>query len=67
MGFLPSSGCVNTTVQMHHMDAEKTYREKAKQEVHKNAMSYIEEITWSNTPQNNRCMATYLPSLKPSK
>ena len=29
---------------MHHMDAEKTYREKAKREMHKNAMSYIEQI-----------------------
>ena len=26
MGFLPSSGCVNTTVWMHHMVADKTYR-----------------------------------------
>ena len=42
--FLPSSGCVNSTVWMHHMDADETYREKARRELHKNAMSYIEQI-----------------------
>ena len=42
MEFLPSSGCVNTTLWMHQMDADKTYRENARQELHKNAMSYIE-------------------------
>ena len=29
---------------MHHMDAEKMYWEKAEWELHKNAMSYIEQI-----------------------
>ena len=29
---------------MHHMDADKAYREKAWQELHKNATSYIEKI-----------------------
>ena len=29
---------------MHCMDADKTYREKAKQELHKNATSYIEHF-----------------------
>ena len=29
---------------MHHMDADKTYREKTQQELHKNATSYIEQI-----------------------
>ena len=23
--FLPNNGCVNTTVRMHHIDADKTY------------------------------------------
>ena len=36
MGFLPSSGCVSTTLWMHHMDADKTHREEA--------MNYIEQI-----------------------
>ena len=29
---------------MHHRDADKVYRGKAKWELHKNAMSYIEQI-----------------------
>ena len=29
---------------MHHMDANKTYREKARRELLKNATSYIEQI-----------------------
>ena len=28
---------------MHHMDADKAYREKARWELHKNATSYIEQ------------------------
>ena len=31
------------------MDAEKAYREKARRELHKNAMSYIDDI-----PKGNR-------------
>ena len=29
---------------MHLMAANKTYREKSRQELHKNAMGYIEQI-----------------------
>ena len=29
---------------MHHIDADKVFREKARQELHKNAMSYIKQI-----------------------
>ena len=42
--FFPSGSCVNTTVQMHHMNADKMYWEKDWQKLHKNAMSYIEQI-----------------------
>ena len=35
---------VSITLWMHHMDAEKRHREKAWQELHKNATSYIEQI-----------------------
>ena len=34
MGFLPSRVCGNTTVWMHHMDANKTHGKKAKQKLH---------------------------------
>ena len=39
-----SSSHVNSTLWMHHMDADKAYREKARQELHKNAVSYVEQI-----------------------
>ena len=45
---------------MHHMDADHTHGEKARQELYKNATSYTEQILEA---QNN----TYLLSLKPSK
>ena len=51
---------------MHYMDADKTYRGKAKQELHKNSTSYIEQILEVTPPWNNSYTATYLPSLKPS-
>ena len=41
---LTSSSCVNSTIWMHHMEADKAYGEKARRELHKNAMSYIEQI-----------------------
>ena len=44
MQFLPSSSSENSTVWMHHMDVGEKFREKATQELHKNAMSYIEQI-----------------------
>ena len=44
MQFLPSNGCVNTTVWMHQMDPDKVYWEKARRELHKNATSHIEQI-----------------------
>ena len=33
-GFFPSCCCVNTSVWMHNIDANETYREKARREVH---------------------------------
>ena len=44
MQFLPNSVCVNSTVWMHHMDADLAYRGKARLELHKNAKSYIEQV-----------------------
>ena len=29
---------------MHHMNTDKAYREKARQKLHKNVTSYIEQI-----------------------
>ena len=64
MGFLSSCGCVNATVWMHNMDANKMHREKARLKLHKNSTSYIEQILNTTPPQNNTSTATYLPSQK---
>ena len=44
MQFLLSSGCLNCTIWVHHMDADKADGEKARWELHKNPTSYIEQI-----------------------
>ena len=47
---------------MHHMEADKTYREKARQELHKNATSYIEQILEATSQKTAavRPLTTYL-------
>ena len=50
MGFLQRSSCANTTVWMHHIDADKTLGEKARQELHKNATGYIKQIQKATLP-----------------
>ena len=42
--FFPGRSCVHTAIWMHHMDADKLYREKACRQLHKNAASYNEQI-----------------------
>ena len=42
--FFPSSGRINTAIWMYHMDANKTYGEKAWWQLHKNAVSCIDKI-----------------------
>ena len=42
--FLPSSGRVNTAIWMHYLDANKTAREEARQQLHKNVASNIEQV-----------------------
>ena len=41
---LPSSGRVDTAVWMHHLDANKTAGEEARQQLHKNVASNIKQI-----------------------
>ena len=55
-GSLLSSGWINTTLWMPYIDADKTYREKAKWEVLNTATGYIEQTLASTTS---------LPPLKP--
>ena len=42
--FLPNNGRVDTAIWMHHMDANKTYGEKAWQQLKKNVANCIEEV-----------------------
>ena len=42
--FFPSSGCVNSTIWMHYMDADKAHKEKAWCQLQENATSYIEQV-----------------------
>ena len=42
--FLPDSGRIDTAIWMHHLDANKTYGEKAWRQLHKNAASNIEQV-----------------------
>ena len=44
MQFLPGSGSVETAVWMHYLDANKTAREEARRQLHKNAVSNIEQV-----------------------
>ena len=48
--FLPSSGRIDTAKWMHYLDAHKTAGEKARQQLHKNAASNIEQVL-DETPQ----------------
>ena len=52
---------------MHYMDANKTYREKAWQQLHKNIASNTEQVLEATTPQKNICTVTYYLSWKLSK
>ena len=44
MQFLPGSSRVDTTVWIHHLDANKMAGEKAQQQLHKNVASNIEQV-----------------------
>ena len=52
----------HTTIWMHHIEADRVNREKARRQLNKNAMSYI---PGSDIPQSSSCTATSLPSQKP--
>ena len=40
----PGSGRIDTAVWMHYLDANKTAREEARRQLHKNAASNIEQV-----------------------
>ena len=41
---LPGSGCIDTAIWMHYMDANKTAGEEARWQLHKNAASNLEQV-----------------------
>ena len=42
--FLPGSSRIDTAIWIHHMDSNKTAREEARRELHKNAASNLEQV-----------------------
>ena len=50
---------------MYHMDADKTYREKARRELNENSTSYIKQILEAIHQEKNSCTATGLNGLNP--
>ena len=42
--FLPDSCHIDTAVWMHYMDANKTAREEARRQLHKNSASNLEQV-----------------------
>ena len=57
--------CFCTTIWMHHMDANKTHREKAWWEIHKNATWCCELILEVTLHKTFSSMPTCLPFHKP--
>ena len=44
MQFLLGSGCIDTAVWIHYLDANKTAGEEARRQLHKNIASSIEQV-----------------------
>ena len=43
MGILPNCSCVNTTVWLHHLNFNKTFREKVNWKLHRDTGCYFEQ------------------------
>ena len=44
MQFLPGSGHIDTAIWLHYMDANKTAREEARRQLHKNATCNLKQV-----------------------
>ena len=62
--FLPGSGCVDTAIWMHHMDAYEAAGEEAGRKLHKNVESSIRQVLADNTPQDSNYTDTCPPITK---
>ena len=58
--FLPGSGCVDTAIWMHHMDAYEAAGEEAGRKLHKNVESSIKQVL-ATTPHETPTIRTLAP------
>ena len=58
--FLPGSGCVDTAIWMHYMDAHETAGEETRRKLHKNVKSSIEQVLVT-TPNERPTIRTLPP------
>ena len=61
--FLPGSGCVDTAIWMHHMDAYEAAGEEAGRKLHKNVESSIKQVL-ATTPHETPTIRTLAPHHK---
>ena len=59
----PGSGCVDTAIWMHHMDAYETAGEEAGRKLHKNVESSIKQVL-ATTPHETPTVRTLAPITK---
>ena len=57
---LPGSGCVDTAIWMHHMDANEAAREETRRKLHKNVESSIKQVL-ETTPHETPTIRTLAP------
>ena len=61
--FLPGSGCVDTAIWMHHLDAYEAAGEEAGRKLHKNVESSIKQVL-ATTPHETPTIRTLAPHHK---
>ena len=61
--FLPGSGCVDTTIWMHHMDAYEAAGKEAGRKLYKNVESSIKQVL-ATTPHETPTIRTLAPHHK---
>ena len=61
--FLPGSGCIDTAIWMHHMDAYEAAGEEAGRKLYKNVESSIKQVL-ATTPHETPTIRTLAPHHK---
>ena len=62
--FLPGSGCIDTAIWMHYMDANQTAGEETWRQLHKNVESYIEQVLETTPHETPTVRPLAIPSRK---